>query len=203
VQHVQVSLLTADPARLDEAIHYVTDKARPMLAELPGNEGMSVSAAAELGVAVVESFWVSHHAMHDHEKAVAPTRTEAARLGGGTVSVERFAVADFTRLHRPHPGAGVRLTRMDTDVSRIDEVVAGYQDTTLPWLTETPGFVAALLFVDRTTGHCISETRWADTATLATSRSTAATIRADMVAATGGAIRSVAEYTLVLDTAEP
>jgi hypothetical protein len=50
---------------------------------------------------VVESFWISHHAMREHEKAVAPIREEEARVGGGTVSVERFVIANFTRVKRP------------------------------------------------------------------------------------------------------
>jgi hypothetical protein len=203
VQHVQVILLTADPERLDDAIRYLQDKARPMLADLPGSQGMSVCANTELGIAVVESFWVSHHAMREHERSVAPAREEAARLSGGTVSVERFVVASFTRVRRPQPGAGVRLTRMDTDATRIDEVVAAYVDTTLPWLTETPGFVAELLFIDRSTGHSIGETRWQDAAALAASRGAAAAIRADAVAATDSSIRAVEEYSLVFDTAEP
>jgi hypothetical protein len=66
VQHVQVNLLTADLVRLGEAIRYLTDKVSPLLEELPGSQGMSVSANTELGVAVVESFWVSHHAMREH-----------------------------------------------------------------------------------------------------------------------------------------
>jgi heme-degrading monooxygenase HmoA len=202
VQHAQVNLLTADPVRLGEAIRYLEEKARPLLEELPGNQGMSV-AANELGVAVVETFWVSHDAMREHEKTVAPTREEAARLGGGTVSAERLVVASFTRVKRPQPGAGVRLTRMDTDAKRIDEVVAGYEDAALPWLTETPGFVASLLFIDRSTGRSISETQWKDPAALAASRSAAAAIRADMVAATGSSIRAVEEYSLIFDTAEP
>jgi hypothetical protein len=105
VQHVQVNLLTADLVRLGEAIRYLTDKVSPLLEELPGSQGMSVSANTELGVAVVESFWVSHHAMREHEKTVAPAREEAARLSGGTVSVERFVVASFTRVN-PVGGCG-------------------------------------------------------------------------------------------------
>jgi hypothetical protein len=203
VQHVQVNLLTADPVRLVEAIRYLEHKARPLLEELPGSRGMSVSENTELGVAVVEMFWLSHDAMREHEKTVAPTREEAARLNGGTVSAERLVVASFTRVKRPQPGAGVRLTRMETDAKRIDEVVAGYEDTALPWLTETPGLVASLLFIERSTGRSVSETQCEDSAALAASRSAAAAIRADTVAATGSAIRAVEEYSLVFDTSEP
>jgi hypothetical protein len=203
VQHVEVSLLTADPVRLGEAIDYLRDEVRPLLEELPGSQGMSVSTNTELGIAVVESFWVSHHALREHEKSVAPARDKAARLSGGTVSIERFVVANFTRVTRPQPGAGVRLTRTDTDPSRSDEVIAGYEDTAVPWLTETPGFVASLLFIDRSTGRSIDETQWEDSVALAASRSAAAAIRADAVAATGGSIRALEEYSLVFTTAEP
>jgi quinol monooxygenase YgiN len=203
VQHVQVNLLAADPVRLGDAIRFLEDKARPQLADLPGHQGMSVSANTELGIAVVETFWVSHHSMREHEKSMAAAREEAAQLSGGTVSVERFVVASFSRVKRPQSGVGVRLTRLDTEASRIDEVVAGYEDTALPWLTETPGFVAAQLYIDRSSGRSMNETQWENADALAASRSAAAAIRADVVAATDSAIRAVEEYTLVFSTAEP
>jgi quinol monooxygenase YgiN len=203
VQHVEVNLLAADPARLGDAIRFLEEKARPVLEDLPGSQGLSVSVNPDLGVAVFEEFWVSHDALREHERSAAATRAEAARLSGGTVSAERFAVASFTRVRRSEAGGGVRLTRMDTDAKRMDEIVAGYEDTALPWLTETPGFVGALLFVDRRSGRSISETRWEDAAALAASRGAAASIRADLVAATDSSIRAVEEYALVYDSAEP
>jgi hypothetical protein len=79
-------------------------------------------------------------------------------------------------------------------------MVAAYEETTVPWLTETSGFCAELLFVDRGTGHSVSETVWRDQHALAASRSAAAAIRVDMAAATGSAIRALEEYTLVFSS---
>jgi hypothetical protein len=76
-------------------------------------------------------------------------------------------------------------------------MIAAYEDTTVPWLTETSGFCAQQLYVDRGTGRSISETLWRDPHALAVSRSAAAAVRVDMVAATGSTIRALEEYSLV------
>jgi hypothetical protein len=164
---------------------------------------MSRLTNIELGVVIAESFWVSGDAMRETEKTVASLREEAARRGEGTVSTERFQVANFLRARRIPPGGGVRLVRADTDPKRIDEAITAYEDVTLPWLTEAEGFCAALLFVDRRSGRSISETVWYDHGALAASRSAAAAIRRDTVAATDSAIRAIEEYRLIFHSAEP
>jgi hypothetical protein len=193
--HVRLSLVTADPRKIDDVVTYVANEARPVIEEKPGSLGMSM-AVNELGVAVVETFWVSGDAMRESERHVSATRAEAARRGGGTVSVEHFTVASVVQVDAPDNGAGVRLTRSDVVVSRLDAAVGAYEDTAVPWLAETAGLCVARLYVDRRTGRTMTETLWTDMSALVDSRSVEATIRADAVAATGAAIRAVEEYRL-------
>ncbi|MGZ4626644.1 MAG: hypothetical protein ACXV3S_10225, partial [Kineosporiaceae bacterium] len=194
--HARISLITADPARLVDAVRYLEDEARSQVEDLPGNLGMSMTVDSDLGVAVLSSFWVSGDAMRESEKTVVPMRREAARRATGTLSVEHYAVASFVRAAPPKPGAGSRLTRMEIDPARVDAAIAAYEDTALPWLTEADGFCSALLLVDRRTGRTITETLWQDPDALAASRSAAAQIRVDAVSATDAAIRALDEQLL-------
>jgi hypothetical protein len=199
MEHVRLNLVTTDPARLDDATKYLEHEAKDVIEQEPGSLGLSVSVN-ELGVAIIASYWVSGDAMRESEGKIAPLRDEVLERGLGTVSTEHLEVASTMRVARPHAGGGVRLTRADVDPKRVDEAIAGYEDTALPWYTETDGFCRALLFVDRRRGRAISETIWRDAAALVGSRSADAAIRVDAVAATGAEIRALEEYRVVFNS---
>jgi hypothetical protein len=200
---LRLTLITADPLRLGEAVHYIEHEARTLVEEELGNVGMSLKVNSVLGIAVVETFWVSGDAMRESDKNVRSTRDAAAHRANGTISVESYRVASIVKLGPWEPGNGVRVTRADADLSHADKVVAGYEDTALPWLTETEGFRGALLVAHERTGHCVSETMWTDEAALAESRSIDAAIRLDTVNATDMAVRGLEEYALVFSSARP
>jgi quinol monooxygenase YgiN len=203
VEHARLSYVTADPARLDDFLRFMEDKAQPQFAEEPGYRGMWVAADDEVGVAVVATFWVSGDAMRESERVEAPVRRDAVQVAEGTVSVEPYAVENFFRITGPGPDAALRLTRVEVAPEQVDAAVAGYEDTALPWLTEADGFCSALLFVHRRTGRGVTEVVWRDEAALAASRSAAASIRVDAVAATDAVVRALEEYRLVFTTALP
>jgi hypothetical protein len=162
---------------------------------------MSLQVSPDLAVAVLESFWVSHDAMRESEGVEAVVRDEAIRLALGTASVERFRRASVTRVGREEGGAGVRHTVYQTNPAVLDEAIAGYEDTAVPWLTETDGFVSATLLVDHRSGRQLSQTIWRDIDALVKSRSSAAAIRVDAVAATDSAVVALDEYGLVFRSA--
>jgi hypothetical protein len=195
--HVEMGYVAVDPVRLPDALGYLADEARVVIGDELGNLGMSLAANTELGVAVAGFFWVSGDAMRESEKKLAGAWDETGRRGAGTVSVERFEVASSVRVA---PGAGVRLTRLETAPARVSEAIEAYEDVALPWLLDTPGFCAAILCVDRRTGKSVVETSWRDAETLAASRSAAAAIRVDAVAATDSAMRAVEEYYTVINS---
>lgn len=199
--HARVTLMTADPERLGGAVRYVENEARRVVEDRLGNRGMSAQMHADIGVAVVTSYWISGDAMRDSEHSVAATRAEALRRGAATVSVERFEVTSFLRLKPADAGAGVQLTRLEAAPADVDRLISSYEDVAIPWLTEAEGLCAAVLFVDRRSGRGIAETLWRDGKTLAANRGRAADIRADTVAATGSAVRALEEFDLVFNTA--
>lgn len=200
MEHARISLMTLDPARVGDVVAYVEQEARPVIEEIPGSRGVALLAIPDLAVMVMESFWVSGDAMRESEGTVAPLRKEAVHRGVATVSVERHEVASTTRVARPAAGAGVRLTRVDLEPRRVGDAVARYEDTAVPWLTETAGFCSATALVHRRTGRAVLETVWCDAGALSASRSAAAAIRADAVAATDAEIRALEEYGLEFST---
>jgi hypothetical protein len=201
VLQARLNLITADPLRLSDAVKFIEAEARPVAESLPGSLGMSLYANPELAVAILESFWASREALVQSGEMVSPSRDEAVRRAAGTVAVERYRVPVFEQEAPLSAGAGLRLTRMDIEPSRVGDVVEAYGDTAVPWLAETEGFCGALLLVERGTGHSISETIWRNPQALAASRSVAAAVRVDTVASTGCVTRAVEEYGLIFSSA--
>ena len=199
--HIRFNLITADPLQFGDAIKFIEAEARPRAESQPGNLGLALYANPELGVAVLESFWVSGDAMRVSEHVVSASRREAVRRASGTVSVERYQLPIFEREAPLSEGAGLRLTRMDVEPSGVDDADQVYADTAVPWLADTEGFCGALLLVDRTRGHLISESIWRSHEALAGSRSVAAAVRVDAVDSMGCVIRAVEEYGLVFSSA--
>jgi heme-degrading monooxygenase HmoA len=199
--HVRFNFIAADPARLAESINFIESEVRPQVESQPGNLGMALYTDPGPGLAILESFWASDNAMAASEHAVMPNRRETIKRVAGTVSVERYEVPVFELRAPVLGGAGLRLTRMDVEPSQVEDAVEGYGDTAVPWLAESQGFCSALLLTDPLTGHAVSETVWRDKGALVDSRSLAAAVRVDTVAATGWAIRAVEEYVLVSTSA--
>jgi predicted aspartyl protease len=197
------TFITADPARLDEAVHYIADDARKLVEDEPGNVGMCLKVNRPLGIAVVETFWVSGDAMRESDKNVRQTRDAAAARASGTTGVESFYVASLAKLGPWEQGGGVRVTWADVKLSRPEKMVTTYEDTAFAALTDTEGFTGALLAVDERTGRSMNETLWTDEAALAASRSVAAEIRNKTVKVTDSTIRGLEEYSLVFSSARP
>ncbi len=198
--HVRFNLMTADPARLGDALKFIEAEVFPEVDRQPGSLGLSLYKDAERGLAILESVWASAHAMESSEQIAAPARAEAGRRAAGTVSVQEYSLPIFELDARLWPGAAMRLSRMDIHPSSVQEGIDVYGDTAVPWLADTDGFRCAMLLVEPHTGHCISETVWGNAEQRAQSRSVAAALGADLAAA-GYVMRGVEEYELVYSTA--
>ncbi len=199
--HVRLNLITADPIRLGDSVKFVENEVRPVVESQPGNLGMALKLNPDIGVAILESFWVSGDALQASERMAAPNRAAAVRRASGTVTVERYSVPVFEREALLRSGEGVRVTRLDVQPGAVEDTVAAFGDVTVPWLADTEGFCSTLLFIDRTSGRSVVETVWRDPEALAASRSAAAAIRVNTVRATNGVIRSVEDYQLVFSSA--
>jgi quinol monooxygenase YgiN len=201
VVHAELNLITMDPVRLNESVDYIETELRPLVESQSGNLGMSLHTNSELGVAVLETFWVSGEALRLGEHIVAPGQDEAVRRVTGTLTVERYAVPVFEREGPVRADAGVRLTRMDVEPLGVDDAVEVFGDTAVPWLAETEGCRCILYLVDRQSGRTISESIWKDAKAMAHSRSAAAAARAEAVASAGCVVRAIEEYNVAFSSA--
>ena len=204
--HVEVSRITGDPLRLDDAIDYIANQGRPAVERRPGNLGTSLFIDPEAGAMEFESFWESEGPLVNSEDVIASSLRGAALRTGGKVTRERYGVLVFEREAPWRGGQGVRVTRMNVEpsqLSSIEDAVAWYGDTVVPMLADTSGFCAALLYADWASGRLISETVWQDPHALATSRSTAAAGEAAAAEALKGVIAAGGEYRLVFSSARP
>ena len=89
--HTRHNLITADPSQLSDSVKFIENEVRPNVENQPGNLGLALQLNPELGVAILESFWVSGDALRVSERVVAPSRAAAVRRATGTVTVERYA----------------------------------------------------------------------------------------------------------------
>jgi hypothetical protein len=81
MMRARVNLITADPDRMADTIGYIKISVRPAVESMDGSLGLSLYANAEIGVAVLESFWESSEALIHSEQMAAPRRTDV--VGGG------------------------------------------------------------------------------------------------------------------------
>src|ERR1700750_631255 len=190
MMRARVNLITADPDRMVDTIGYIKTSVRPPVDSMEVSLGVSLYANAEIGVAVLESFWASREALLHSEQMAAPRRTDVVRRAVGTVSVERYRVPVYEREAPLDTAAGLRLTRMDVDTARIEDTVGCFGATVVPPTGDAVRFCGALLLVDRDTGHSISETMWDSHKALAASRGEAAAVRGETGRSTGAPIRA-------------
>lgn len=196
-------LITADPLRLADVLKFIETEVRPDTESRQGSVGMSLYANPEVGAAVLESFWATREMLLLNEKRGLPDFRDALRRAAGTVSVEdyRVPVFEWDWAGPLDPGAEFRLTWIEIEPSKADDAVEAYGDTVVPALSDTEGFVGALLLAGQGTGRLISEAVWRSPQALAAGRSAAAAAWADMVESTGCVMGAVHEYGLVFTSA--
>jgi len=197
IMHARMNMLIGDPARVDEAVHYLETTVRPHVEAVSGSRGLAIAADRDLGLTLIASYWENAEAMTASEHAVQTSRKEATELANGVVTVERFEVPIFVRRSRPGPGAGVRLTMLDGNPAEIETAIDAFRSTALPGLREMPRLCSAQLLVDRATGRSVVITVFEDAKALADSRGPAAKVRSDMLAKTHTTVRSMQELSLV------
>jgi hypothetical protein len=200
VLHLRLNLIAASPPVLRECVKYIEDEVRPALESQPGSLGLSLLISPGLGVAVLESFWASVRALRASQPTAVSLRGELTRRARASVTDEQYRIPVFEHKAAPRGGA-VRLTRMQAKPSAVEEVTEAFGASAVPWLAETPGFCAALLFADPDSGSLISQTVWRGTQARAASPSTATMIQADVLNATDCVIRAVEDYSLVFSSA--
>jgi heme-degrading monooxygenase HmoA len=97
-----------------------------------------------------------------------------------------------------------RLTTLQLDPSRIDEVIAQLEEQDVPALREHDGFKGLTALVDRSSGKVVGTSYWASKDHMDAAEEAGKRAR-DRAAETGGAAGSpqVERFEVALDTFEP
>ena len=92
----------------------------------------------------------------------------------------------------------LRVTRVQTPLDRLDDIVQQFKGTALPAIQKLPGYAGSVLGIDRSSGDGQVATFWESAEALQTSASAAAGIRSEATQASGGKVISVQEYEIAL-----
>jgi quinol monooxygenase YgiN len=195
--HVRMSSITGDPAKVDEVVRNLEETARPAVEAQPGNRGFAVFTDKDRGVTFGASYWESAEAMEKSDQALKSVRDNAASIGGGTLTVERYEVAFALRRSVPQAGGGVRVTRIDLDPAQIDAGMEFYHKVALPDMEAQEGLCSAQMLLDRTAGRAVAISSWRDRAALDAGRNRAVGIREEGATKVQPTAQSVEEYEMV------
>ena len=199
--YARLTLHTADPARLGEVIRHYEHDVVGVFAHEPGYRGMSVLVNDDLGVALAQAYWATEKEMRSNDATFVRPVHDAAFFGA-TVSIEHYEVARVVHVAPMPPAAAVRLTRLDTDPALLDDVLTAYADIDLGELTDSDGFCAAILFVDRESGRAAVESIWRDSAALVAARGAAAALRLEAASDGRVTVRGIERYRVDFDSVE-
>ena len=167
-----VRLITVRGAtNIDEAVGFVRDSVVPDLRQQHGFESIIVSGNRSTGTLTVLTLWRTEADRDASEGFSEKARNEALKVLGGVMTVDHFeqVVREVAATPAP-PGAKLQVRSVRMDPADVDRNVAYFEETVLPEMRSTPGFVAVRHMIDRRTGEGRVGTVWTDEAALEEAR---------------------------------
>jgi hypothetical protein len=172
--------IAGEKAKADAALDFMEKSVRPRVEASSGNKGLATLIAADEGLTVGASYWSDDSAMEAAEEELASLRQQAAAVAGGTLRSEEYEVAGFFRQATPSSGAVVELARFELDLTKLEQVVAIFNEDSVRCLKAAAGFYCAQLFIDREFGHGMVGTSWEDESSARAFRISARELRAQL-----------------------
>jgi heme-degrading monooxygenase HmoA len=147
---------------INGGVTFVRDDALPVLKELKGYQGLSVSADRDGGVFGILSLWGTEADRDASFDALAGLRQQGLDVLGGELTIESFEQLVEEIASPPAAGSALMVTRISMDPSKVEENAGFFKSTILPRITATPGFLALRNMIDRKTGRGIVGSVWID-----------------------------------------
>lgn len=196
----RTTTINAAPAMIEAGIAYVRDTTMPAMSHIDGYRGLSLLVDRESGRCIATSAWRDEEAMRASANRVSVIRDEAARVFGGTTSVEEWEVAVMHRAHHARPGTCMRVTwsRLEADDERTAEAMDLFKFGTLAKIEDLPGFCSASLLVNRAQARTAVSVAYDDRTALEQSRDAGAAVRDEATQRTDADVIEVAEFDLVI-----
>jgi hypothetical protein len=177
---VRFVTIAGEKAKTDAALDFMENSVRPRIEASAGNKGLATLIAADQGLTVGASYWSDDVAMEAAEEALASVRQQVAVVAGGTLRIEEYEIAGYFRQATPTSGAVAELARFELDVTKLDQVVAIFNEDSVRCLKAAAGFCCAQLFIDREFGHGMVGTSWEDESSARAFRIPARELRAQL-----------------------
>jgi hypothetical protein len=188
----------ADPQRLDRGVAYARDEVLPMLQGMTGYVGLSVLVDSDGGRCIATTAWDSEESMHASADGVQPIRERFVEVLGGAPTVQEWEIAVLHRRRETGAGAWARVTWTRADSSQMNRILEAWRSSVVPQLDEIPGFCAASLLVDRSTGRAATAVTYADRNSVQAARDAATALRNSFTQQMGIQMVDVAECEVAL-----
>lgn len=153
----------SDAKDIDAGIDFVRNTVTPLLHQQKGFRGTTASADRAGGVLGVLTLWDTAEDRDASESALLKVREEAAKLIGGTLSVELFEQVLVEMIAGPPSiGSSLLVTRVSMDPAKVDQNIEYFTREVLPLIKANPGLLAVRYLANRETGDALVGTAWAD-----------------------------------------
>jgi hypothetical protein len=195
--YARTTAFVGDPAKLDEAVAYMSSEVWPSLQAMDGCTGASMIIRRDSGKCISTSSWANLDALAESGKRVPPLRERASQiLDTGAPEVQEWEIAVMHRVHHTDPGAGVRVSWSRIDPAHADEVIDYFKSTVLSRVEQLEGFASVSMLVDRALGRGVSSFAFDSMQALEHNREAAAAMRRAGGAEMGIEFTDVEEFEL-------
>ncbi|GAC1445655.1 MAG: hypothetical protein NVSMB55_27850 [Mycobacteriales bacterium] len=149
---------------IDAGIEYVRSTVAPVLRQQRGFRAMTTSVDRSSGLLGVLSVWETAVDRDSSESAVLKLREEVQEITGGRLTVDLYeeTLVEMVGGRLPAPGTFLLVTRVKSDVDKVDANLEHFRREVLPQIKANPGLLAVRQMINRQTGEGIVGTVWAD-----------------------------------------
>ncbi|MHA6797326.1 hypothetical protein ACVGVM_27990 (plasmid) [Pseudonocardia bannensis] len=197
--YVRINTIYGEKGRTDAAIDYIEGSDRAVVEAAAGNSGLATFVDRDAGLIVAASYW--DEPLHSSEAALTKVREGAAAVAGGDLATETYEVAAAVQPAATHPGAPVRVARVQIELARIADAIGFVNDEVLPGLTSHSGLCSAQLLIDRSSGAGLVVTAWRDDAAAEAARAVLDQLRDRAADQAGAKFLRVETYTMIRTSA--
>lgn len=196
--YARSTTIQAQPSLIDAGIAHIRDEVMPVLQKMDGYVGLSLLVDRQSGRCIATSAWETEKAMHASGERVRPLQERAAKVFGGSTTVDRWEIAF---LHRDHPSrdrACVRATWLKIRPDQFAQAIEFYKTSVLPAIQELEGFCSASLMVDRTSGRAVSSSTFDSLEAMERNGDRARSLRTGLLRDLGADQLDVGEFELAI-----
>jgi hypothetical protein len=160
---------------IDAGIEYIKDTVAPVLHQQNGFAGTTASVDWSNSLLGVYTLWSTAADREASDSALLKLREEAQDITGGQLTVELFE-QNFVEVvgGSPAVGSALLLTRVQSDVAKVDENIEYFKREVLPQIKKGPGLLLVRQLVNRETGESLVGTVWTDQSSMRTAAEAAA-----------------------------